>query len=68
MTAVTIYSDSGAQKVKPDTVSTVYPSTVNYVNLKLLNIYIIGTYKKIWEEEEKISEEIMAEEIFKFDE
>ena len=53
MTAVTIYSDSGAQKVKPDTVSTVYPSTVNYVNLKLLNIYIIGTYKKIWAEEEK---------------
>ena len=56
------------KKVKSVIVSTVSPSTVNYVNLKLLNTYIIGIYKKILAEEKKISEEIMAEKISKFDE
>ena len=51
MAPVTIYSDFGAPKVKSVIVSTVSPSTVNYVNLKLLNTNIIGIYKKILEEE-----------------
>ena len=51
MAAVTIFSDFGAPKVKSVIVSTVSPSTVNYVNLKLLNTNIIGIYKKILEEE-----------------
>ena len=51
MAVVTIYSDFGAPKVKSVIVSTVSPSTVNYVNLKLLNTNIIGIYKKILEEE-----------------
>ena len=42
------------KKVKSVIVSTVSPSTVNYVNLKLLNTYIIGIYKKILAEEKKI--------------
>ena len=41
------------KKVKSVIISTVSPSTVNYVNLKLLNTYIIGIYKKILAEEEK---------------